>query len=490
MNFLSSRVAAVEKLRVWRFDAVQFVKDNFGVIPDPWQEDVLINYVKHNRIAMKACKGPGKTCVLAWMAWHFMACYPHAKAAAVSITRDNLADGLWSEMSKWQKKSKFLTSQFIWTKTEIYQKDNQATWFMSARSFAKGASAEQQADALAGLHADYIAFFLDESGGIPEAVMAAAEAALANDHGGPGTRAVLVQAGNPTHLSGPLYRACTRERHLWYVMEITSDPDNPKRTPRVSVKWAKEQIEKYGRDNPWVLVNVFGQFPPNSLNTLLGVDEVTAAMNRDPEINEAICRKFGVDVARFGDDRSVIFPRQGLVAFKPIEMRNFRTNEVAARVMVANSKWPVEGIYVDNTGGYGGGVCDSLIQAGVSPYPVEASGKAEDARYYNRRAESWFRMAEWIKAGGALPNIPDLVGELTVPQYTFLNGKFIIQPKDQIKTELGRSPDYADALALTFAVADFPRYTETELFMGVNKKAIDRENNPTKRRVSDPLKKL
>lgn len=485
-----SRDRAIQKLKIWRHDPITFVKDNFGVIPDPWQEEVLINYVLHNRIALKACKGPGKTCVLAWIAWHFISCYPHAKLAATSISGDNLSDGLWSEMSKWQKKSKFLTKEFQWTKTRIYHKRNPETWFMSARQWAKGSSSEQQANTLAGLHADYIMFLLDESGGIPDAVMAAAEAALANDQYGPLSRAVLVQAGNPTHLSGPLYRACTRERHLWYVMEITSDPDHPKRTPRVSVKWAQEQIEKYGRDNPWVLVNVFGQFPPSSLNTLLGIEDVMAAMNRDLLVNEKICRKLGVDVARFGDDRTVIFPRQGLIAFKPIEMRNARTNEIAARVALANEKWKADGIYVDNTGGYGGGVVDSLIQSGLSPFPVEAAGKADDSRYANKRAETWFRMAEWIKTGGALPNIPELVAELTVPTYTFINGKFLIQPKDLIKKELGRSPDYADALAETFAVNDFPRYDEDEIFLGVNKQTITKHSNPTNREIRNPLSKM
>ena len=65
-------------------------------------------------------------------------------------------------------------------------------------------------------------------------------------------------------------------------------------------------------------------------------------------------------------------------------------------------------------------------------------------------------MAEWIKRGGALPNIPEMVGELTTPEYTFKDGKFILQKKEQIKKKLGRSPDYADGLALTFAIPDMP----------------------------------
>ena len=89
--------------------------------------------------------------------------------------------------------------------------------------------------------------------------MAAAEAGLATDL--TGKKCKILMAGNPTHLEGPLYRASTSERDLWYLREITADPDDPMRTPRVSIQWAREKIAKYGKDNPWVLVNVFGKFP-------------------------------------------------------------------------------------------------------------------------------------------------------------------------------------------------------------------------------------
>jgi phage terminase large subunit len=476
---------AVRALYKWKYGtegAIWFVRDNFHVEPDEWQKKVLRLYMVNKRLAMKACKGPGKTCVLAWIAWHFLTCYEHSKIAAISITRDNLSDGLWAEMAKWQHKSPFLQSQFEWTKTSIFHKKYESTWFMSARSWSKSASAEQQGMALAGLHDRYIMFILDESGGIPDAVMATAEAVLANDLGDGESRAVLIQAGNPTHLSGPLYRACTTERHLWAVVEITSDPNDPNRTPRVSRQWAQEQIDKYGRENPWVLVNVYGRFPPSSLNTLIGIDEVTEAMNREvTEDQSRICRKLGVDVARFGDDRTVLFPRQGKIAFMPEEMRNARTNDIAARVMKYKMGWDQDGTYIDDTGGYGGGVVDSLIQSGYTPHAISASSRAPDSRYKNMRAYQWFKMVAWIKAGGALPNVPDLVGELTIPTYTFVNGLFQLMPKDKIKEELGRSPDYADALAETFADEDYPRYTQLEKEMGIGQtKKVKTDFNPLK----------
>ena len=447
-------VTAPSKIAKWRADPISFVRELFHTEPDPWQKIGLEAFPKNNRIALKACKGPGKTTLLSWFCWNFLATRPHPKIAATSISKDNLDDGLWTEMAKWMNMSPFLKDAFVWTKTRIFAKQHPEDWWMSARTWPKAADKNQQADTLSGLHADYLLFVIDEAGGIPESVSATAEAGLAT-----GIETKLCIAGNPTHLEGPLYKSVTSERALWFVIEITGDPDDPDRAPRISVQWAREQIEKYGKDNPWVLVNVFGKFPPSSINALFGPDAIKEAMRRNipPDAYEMAQKRLGVDCARFGDDRTIIFPRQGLVAFRPIEMRNARSNEIAARVMLAKSNFGSELELVDGTGGWGSGVIDSMIQAGSAPMEVQFAGKAIDNRYLNKRAEMWFLMAEWIKRGGSLPNDSELVRELTAPTYTFSNGKFQVEPKDMIKKRLGFSPDKGDALALTFALPEMPQ---------------------------------
>lgn len=455
---------SARKIKLWRERPDLFVREVFQAEPDAWQEEVLKAFPTSKRIAMKASKGCGKSTILAWVIWNFLCTRPHPKIAATSISGDNLSDNLWSELAKWQNQSPFLKSIFTWTKTRIFNKQAPETHWCSARTWAQSADSSQQANTLAGLHADYLMFILDECGGIPDGVMAAAEAGLST-----GKETKIVMAGNPTNLSGPLYRACTTERSLWFVREITSDPDDPKRTSRVSIEWAREQILKYGKDNPWVQVNVFGRFPPASLNSLLGPDEVSDAMNREVDEKEIewAQKRLGIDCARFGDDKTVIFPRQGKVAFNPVEMRGARTNEIASRVAQAKEKWSSELEFVDDTGGFGAGVIDSLIQSNYSPVPINFSGKASDPRFLNKRAEIWFRMADWVKKGGKLPRNPDLHRELTTPTYTFVNGKFQLESKDQIKDRLGFSPDLADALALTFSIeeqpaADMPRIKKDE----------------------------
>lgn len=451
---------AFERIRGWREDPVKFVLEELKAEPDGWQAEALRAFAapSRRRIAMKASKGPGKTALLSWCVLNFLSCYgekgSHPKGAATSITYDNLKDNLWSELAKWMGRSQFLSNAFEWTKERIFARDHPETWFFSARTWPRTGDPRQQSDTLAGMHADYVLFVLDESGGIPDAVMSAAEGGLAT-----GKWCKIIQAGNPTHLEGPLYRACTNERHLWTLIEITGDPDDPHRSQRISEVWAKEQIEKYGRDNPWVQVNVFGKFPPGSLNTLLSAEEISASMKRHLREDDFSFaqKRLGVDVARFGSDRTVLFPRQGLAAFRPVEMRNARSHDIAARIALAKRTWGAELELVDDTGGYGAGVIDALIQAGHAPIPVNFSGKASDPRFLNKRAEMWFAMAEWVKRGGALPADSQLMRELVTPTYTFSNGKFQIEDKEQIKTRLGFSTDMGDALCLTFALAEMPK---------------------------------
>ena len=148
---------------------------------------------------MKACKGPGKTCLLAWLIWNFLLTRRRSKVAATSITEDNLRDGLWAELAKWQSMSPLLTQAFTWSQTRIICNEMPAAWFAAAKTWPRTADPQRQASTLAGFHEDNTLFVLDESGAMPQAIMTTAEASLAS-----GIENKLVQAGNPETLEGPL----------------------------------------------------------------------------------------------------------------------------------------------------------------------------------------------------------------------------------------------------------------------------------------------
>ena len=422
----------------WRSHPAQMVKEMFQVEPEPWQHEALEAFPHHQRICFKASKGVGKTCLEAWLIWNFLLTRPHPKIACTAISGPNLADNLWTEIALWMNKSEFLRKKFEWTKTRIFARDHPETWWCSARTSPQNADKTQQANTLAGLHADYIMFVLDESGGMPRAIMASAEAALSSCKEGH-----LIQAGNPTHLEGPLYDACTSERRLWKIIEVNGDPDNPKRASRVSIAWAREQIEKYGRDNPFVLVNVFGQFPPSSLNALIGPDEVSQAMKRyyrEHEIGQ-VSKVLGVDVAREGDDSSVIAPRQGIQMFPFMKYRNITSTQGAGQVSRKWTDWGADAAFVDSTGGFGAGWIDQLMLLGKSPIGVHFAGEAhQKERYFNKRAEMAFEFVEWIKRGGALPESNELLAALTQTTYSFKGDRLILEPNSISKPSSAIAP--------------------------------------------------
>ena len=447
----AERKSFAAMLARWREQPDLMVRELFSVEPDEWQLEALRLFPTSPRLAMKAAKGPGKTATLAWLGWNYLLTRPHCNIGAISITVQNLADGLWKEMAKWQERDKtgLLKRMFTWTKTRIFANEAPATWFMSAKSWPKTASAEEQANALSGFHADYVMFLIDESGGMTDAVMVSAEAAFAGT-----IECHIVQAGNPTQLSGPLYRACNVAKDIWAVITITGDPDDPKRSPRIPIEYAREQIRQWGRDNNWVKSDILGEFPSSSIDALIGQDEVEAAMKRyyrDFQIG-AVPKILGIDVARFGDDASSICKRQGIQMFPFENRRQIDSLQGASWVNRTWIDWGADAAFIDGTGGFGSGWEDQLRVLGKTPIAIHFSQKASDSvKFYNKRAEMAFSLVTWIKRGGALPENKRLLDALCQLTYTHQNDRLLIEPKEMMKAKLGYSPDDLDAAMLTFA---------------------------------------
>ena len=450
---MSDGEVAREALDRWRTDFPRLVRDLFAVTPDPWQDRALEAFNGPvPRTAMRASKGPGKSCVEAWCVWGFLLTRDHPKVAATSVTFDNLRDGLWTELAKWRARSPLLQRLFDWTAERVVLRSAPETWWAAARSWSRSATIEQMGQTLAGLHADNILFVVDEVGSVPDPVVKTAEAALANI--GPGCEGRLLIGGNPERTEGALFRACTSEQGSWNLITVSGDPDDPDRSPRVSIEWARDMIRRYGRDDPWVRTNILGLFPLAQANKLIGLDLAHQATQRHYPVHaeQSSPVVIGVDVARFGDDRSAIAVRQGLVlrSISPHRGLDLMTlsSLVAAEI---NARRPAA-TFVDVTG-LGAGVVDRLRQLGFYVIPVEFGGRAMDQeRFANKRAEIWSLMAEWLKDGGALPENPELLADLTAPTYSYnMSGRLVMESKDDLRKRGISSPDLADAVATTFA---------------------------------------
>lgn len=194
-------------------------------------------------------------------------------------------------------------------------------------------------------------------------------------------------------------------------------------------------------------------------NALIPIELVRAATTR--QYRETDYAGFpvilGVDVARFGSDSSVIFRRQGLVAFDPVVVRKFDNMALADRVAIEISTHHPDAVFID--AGNGQGVIDRLRQIRFQVTEVPFGGAAIDAAHYaNRRMEMWDKTRQWLQEGGAIPPSEILQADLSAPTYGYTTkGLKILEAKDKLKERIGRSPDLADALALTFAAPVAPR---------------------------------
>lgn len=443
--------AESEALRRWTAEPHVFVRQVIGAEPDEWQDKLLKEMPQHSRIAIAGSKGCAKTAFEAWALWWSMTTQPGCNIGAVSISGENLRDGLWKEAALWQAKAPLLQALFKWSPERIVRKTEPGTWFASARTYNRAADPNAQAQSLAGLHGRFVTFIIDEAGGVPLAVVAAADAALAT--GKPGHQLRVIVGGNTTSPKGGLHHVVTKQRHLWHCVRITSDPDDPMRTPRVSAEWARQQIKLYGRDNPWVKINVFAEFPEQAVGKLLSLSEAEAASERKVEENRREPLVLGVDVGQV-TDAAVIYARRGRLLYdEPIVMRGKNSIFMAGEIIRVAKELGAVTVFID-VGGPGIGVFDQMRALGFSTVvPVWFGGGADDdTRYANKRTEMHVRIAEWIRGGGAIGRATELIQDLCEPELGWnVKGQQLLEPKEHVRDRLGRSPDWGDAAALTFA---------------------------------------
>jgi hypothetical protein len=437
----------------WRSNPKKFCWDVLRVETDAWQDDPLQAVLEHDQIALLGSKGVGKSFIEACIGLWWLITRPLAQVICTSKDADNLKDGLWKEIGALYQRSAFLKHLFTFNTERISAKENPVEWFMVARGWRKHADPVEQAQALAGKHGRAMMWLGDEAGSYGQAIVTSGSAMLANVVPGSGNEARIVLGGNTTDPAGPL-GDIARDRTSWHVVTINGDPDNPKRSPRVSIEWARKEILKHGRNNPWVKVSVFAEFPDVGFSSLLGPNEISASIRRvyEESAYQHSQKRLMVDVARFGDDATVIGLRQGLKAGPFIEMRGADTQQVADRVMLALHRTKAEVVYVDETG-VGSGVVDALRRHHVRVVGVNGSESPnEPDKFYNKRAETIWLAAQWVKEGGWLPLEPkQLLDEAVQPTYLFKNGLMIIEAKDQIKARCGKSPDFWDCFCLSFA---------------------------------------
>lgn len=397
------------------------------------------------RFAVSSGHGIGKSCITAWLVCWILATRPHCKGVVTANTANQLETKTWAEIRKWMKRS-LVADMFEVKSTTIEAKESPETWRVDALTCK-----EENAEAFAGLHAASSTpfYIFDEASAIPEKIYEVAEGGLTD--GEP----MMFLFGNPTRSSGS-FHACFNNRKKkihWNLRAIDS---------REAQVTNKEQIkrweEEYGEDSDFFRVRVRGMFPNVSSQQFIPTHLVENAMNRPAIGNQPKVAVIGVDVARYGDDDTVIFFRFGRDGSYPYRRYSgLSTTQVVVRIKEAIRDAQMLGFekvycFVDE-GGVGGGPVDILQDDGFEQVRgVNFGWSADDPKSWNRkRDEMWGRMREWLKTA-TLREDADLLSDLISPEYEILlNGATKLESKEAMKKRGVSSPDIADGLALTFA---------------------------------------
>ena len=438
------RTAAVqhpqERIAQWRADPVAFVEFNWpGVLLEPFQREALTALEDNGRVSIRSGHGVGKSTLDAWCVLWFMSTRFPCKVPCTAPTKHQIEDVLHAEIATWLNANEFLKASFELKKErlELIGAANE-----SFAAFRTGSKANP--DALQGFHSKNVLFVLDEASGIDDSVFEVAEGALST----PDARVLMT--GNPTRRSGFFYESHHGDRASWHTLKVSCTDSS------IAALDYVERMKRFGETSNIYRVRVLGEFPISDDDAVIPLETVEAAVGREVETVKTAPVLWGLDVARFGDDRTALAKRKGNTLLGPIQSwRHLDLMQVAGRVKneYEDARQKPELVLVDVIG-LGAGVVDRLKELDV---PVRGVNVAESAssreRFMRLRDEVWFKGREWFASQEvSMPDDPDLISELTQVGYRVEStGKIRVDSKEQMKRDGRSSPDLADAFLLTFA---------------------------------------
>ena len=471
----NENIQQVELVEPWKS---RFPNCKYG--PDKWQCEFLDQWGEEIRkrgfdgkrsvppiqFTTASGHGIGKSCLVAWIVKFILDTRPMSVGTVTANTAEQLKTKTWAEIGKWHKIS--VTAHWFEYTTgrgamSLYHKsdDFKEQWKCSAVTCR-----EENSEAFAGQHAaGGTSFYIfDEASAIPDKIFDVREGGTTD--GEPMT----FDFGNPTRNSGRFHANCIGKfKHNYIFRQIDS------RTVQLPNKERIQQwIDDYGLDSDFIKVRVLGQFPSLGSVQFIGSADVNAAVKRELVSNRHAAVIIGVDVARFGDDHSCIWPRIGTDArsFPPEKHQGLDGVQLAMKIIEKIKMFQALGfaledihVFIDGTGGYGGSPADHLRHNGWPAIEINfAGGVADKAKYRYRGDEMWGRMRDSIRTDLCLPGVEEpitseIVTELTQREYGFtLQGnKIHLETKKDMKARGVPSPDIADALALTYAMDVAPR---------------------------------
>jgi hypothetical protein len=433
--------AIEEAFGPYRDDPVAFCRDVLGVESatrrsdgTEYQFEALSDLAAQPRVSVRSGHGIGKSAIDAWAAIWWLLTRPLSRVVVVApeFSRQVRAV-LFSEMRKWARRSNVRLPLSV----------------LSSRVVVEGYGEEWAAigmpatepDRIEGMHSEAgVLLILDETKGIGQDVYDALQGALT----GLEDNRLLVTS-TPGGPSGPFYRIWSKSEG-WALHHIPSTDSS-----NVSVQWVEDRKRDWGEGSPLYQARVLGEFPDSGEGVLFPLNLLEAAVGRELPVEDDTGITLGIDVARsIAGDLNALAVSKGGKLSEVATWRSPDTMQVVERVVQEAAKRGPKLIRVD-VGGPGAGVCDRLRQLGYSVDEVYFGGGPRDRmRFKNRRAELFWSLRERLERGEvSLPDDDDLMADLAAVRYFFAaDGKIQLEAKDEIRKQLGRSPDRADAVAL------------------------------------------
>jgi len=435
-----------EFIAKYKSDPVRFVIDILEQEPDPWQKDLLEASQKERLLAVKSGHGTGKSTACAWLMLHHMLCFYPQKTVCTAPTAAQLFDALFAELkSQLLRLPPALKDLFEVFSERIVLKSDPSGSFISARTARK-----EQPEALQGIHSEHVLLICDEASNVSDLIFQAAGGSLSSTH------SKLLMCGNPTRSEGYFFDAFTKLKDRWWLKTVSCED-----SPRVSAEYIEEMAERYGRDSNTFSIRVRGNFAETSDDTIISNGLVESAVERDVDPTGNAPIVWGLDVARYGSDKSALCKRQGNHVMEPI--KSWAKIDTMNLMGAINNEYqnsrqqnkdPQE-IMVDVIGA-GASIVDRGLELGLPVIGINTGESASlSGQYKNLRCELWHRAKEWFEQKHCkIPRDERLMFELCSPRFSYeSSGKIRMETKDEMKKRIGHrgSPDFADSFVLTFA---------------------------------------
>jgi hypothetical protein len=481
-------------IQSYKDDWNKYARDVFGVKLDQQQQQILSAVQLNDRVSVRSGTARGKDYTAAVASLCFFTLNYPSKVICTAPTGRQAIDIMMGEISTIYRNSRIpLGGRLL---QDRIRHDNHENWYLEA---FKGV--DKNLEAWSGFHSHNVMCVMTEATGMDEIIFETVEGILQNN-----SRFLIVF--NPNRLSGEAYRSTRSSRYYKIVLndldapnvlsylsykrgEITEKQYRKMFIPgQVDGEWIQDKITeagwcreiskeevrqehydfewkgKYYRPGNLFRIKVLGQFPEEDEATLVPMPWIEAAVERYKDwvkINKAPLgnKKIGSDIAGEGRDSSIHLERYDNLVWRIHEFGQQKHMEAVGYILSIRKKG--DWVMVD-TIGEGAGVYSRLEEKKIpniisfkNSYSAHnLHDKTGQLRFANLRAFTFWAIRDWLNpqfhSEAMLPSDSNLIQELNEIRYEYRSdGTIAIEAKDDIKVRLGRSPDRADALAMTFA---------------------------------------